>query len=697
MSRIIAYEEKAQIAADDYLVVDSSADGTRKIKATNIVSSNLEYGFSPGYINVDGTVASSASSTNTEKVSQLIPVSAGDSFTYDLTSSDSTSKSLWFAIFCYDDNWSPIGTRFTKSANASTLSGEYTVSAVNAKYMRMSYRSFNDTVDIDIKRPINNDVLLLKDIVDGPIGKHFSLSPALFTIGTGAQTPNTNNVEANASYRYRVCFKDWVTIDKPVIISCDDTFRIYTYYKLPGDDTVKALTWSTFAPINVAETKIFITVKRVTEDTSEKLNNVYEFVSSVKTSDYCKSLSDVNLIFSDFTPEITKKTLKYLKASIMPGTTGYINYDSVNHTLTVPKDSVLVGYHVDGNKSYKLLNSGNEIVLSNVDASSIGSSLLFLIINTDTFELSIQKYNYVLADNECLISIFRIVYGNYKPVMNTSMPWSVNGNPYNIVVPDIDQSFYEANVKSINHRGWNSVAPENTLPAFKLSKRNGFRYVETDVCSTLDNVLVLLHDGTINRTARNSDGSEIANTINIADITYQQALEYDFGIFKSVNYAGTKIPKFDDFCALCKKIGLHPYIELKTYNMNQSNVNAVVNTVRLNGLQDTCTYISFTKSLLEYVKTANPRARLGLLISGDITSSILENVNSLKTDTNEVFLSNSVDKITADGVALCADANIPLEAYGVNATNALTMNNYITGATADTVVAGRVIYDANIN
>ena len=34
MSRIIAYEEKAQIAADDYLVVDSSTDGTRKIKAS---------------------------------------------------------------------------------------------------------------------------------------------------------------------------------------------------------------------------------------------------------------------------------------------------------------------------------------------------------------------------------------------------------------------------------------------------------------------------------------------------------------------------------------------------------------------------------------------------------------------------------------------------------------------------------------
>lgn len=48
MSRIIAYEEKAQIAADDYLVVDSSTDGTCKIKASLLadaeaVSYILEY------------------------------------------------------------------------------------------------------------------------------------------------------------------------------------------------------------------------------------------------------------------------------------------------------------------------------------------------------------------------------------------------------------------------------------------------------------------------------------------------------------------------------------------------------------------------------------------------------------------------------------------------------------------------------
>ena len=43
-------------------------------------------------------------------------------------------------------------------------------------------------------------------------------------------------------------------------------------------------------------------------------------------------------------------------------------------------------------------------------------------------------------------------------------------------------------VRSINHRGYNTVAPENTLPAYELSKENGFQIVETDIAFTKDGV-----------------------------------------------------------------------------------------------------------------------------------------------------------------------------------------------------------------
>ena len=61
-------------------------------------------------------------------------------------------------------------------------------------------------------------------------------------------------------------------------------------------------------------------------------------------------------------------------------------------------------------------------------------------------------------------------------------------------------------LKLISHRGFSSEAPENTLPAYRLSKEKEYGYVETDVQFTKDQVAVCLHDKEINRTARLMDG-----------------------------------------------------------------------------------------------------------------------------------------------------------------------------------------------
>ena len=37
--------------------------------------------------------------------------------------------------------------------------------------------------------------------------------------------------------------------------------------------------------------------------------------------------------------------------------------------------------------------------------------------------------------------------------------------------------------RSVNHKGYNTKAPENTLPAFERSAEMGYRYVETDISS----------------------------------------------------------------------------------------------------------------------------------------------------------------------------------------------------------------------
>lgn len=264
-----------------------------------------------------------------------------------------------------------------------------------------------------------------------------------------------------------------------------------------------------------------------------------------------------------------------------------------------------------------------------------------------------------------------------------------------VVVNEITK-IYE--VKGVAHRGLSSEAPENTLPAYKAAKEDGFKYAETDVCFTSDNVPVLLHDITINRTARNADGSYISNTIPISSITYQQALTYDFGIWKGNQFAGTKIPTFEQFMKLCRDIALHPYIELKdTATFTLERIRGLVDTVIKMDMLDSVTWISFSKSWLEFVKTVNPYARLGFL-DGWPSQTSISNALGLRNGHNEVFLDFDLSRLDTAVINNCIASQLPIEVYTVdNSSTILNANAYISGFTSNSLDAPKVLLDNYLN
>jgi glycerophosphoryl diester phosphodiesterase len=249
-------------------------------------------------------------------------------------------------------------------------------------------------------------------------------------------------------------------------------------------------------------------------------------------------------------------------------------------------------------------------------------------------------------------------------------------------------------IKSINHRGYGRLAPENTIPAYALSAKLGWKYVETDVRFTSDGVAVLLHDESINRTARNADGTEIGETINIADITYEQALTYDFGIWKGEPYRGTKIPTLAEFVQFCKNASLDMYLEIKVES--GTSVAEAVSIVRRGGMLKHATWIAFSYTALQKVSVVNPDARLGLL-GTSITSSIIDILNTLKNDTNDVFLNCAVNGVNSEGCDLIAESGFPLEVYTTNGVATIAaLDPYITGVTSDYVNAGLAMFNESI-
>lgn len=261
--------------------------------------------------------------------------------------------------------------------------------------------------------------------------------------------------------------------------------------------------------------------------------------------------------------------------------------------------------------------------------------------------------------------------------------YDIQGNTVSVNVTALN---YDKTVKGIAHRGYSTVAPENTIPAFKLAKQMGFNYVECDVQFTSDSVPVLLHNSTINAT---SDGEG-----NVSDFTWDELQQYDFGSWKSPIYTGTKIPSFEQFIALCRDIALHPYIELKLYTCTEEKIQGLVDIVTAYGMKGKVTWISMDSGYLGYIKDYDPSARLGYVV-GDASTKVINNALGIKTSTNEVFLDSN--GYSDEVCTTCMAAGIPLEVWTLDNESAiLQLNPYVTGVTSNSKIAGKVLYEANI-
>lgn len=243
------------------------------------------------------------------------------------------------------------------------------------------------------------------------------------------------------------------------------------------------------------------------------------------------------------------------------------------------------------------------------------------------------------------------------------------------------------NLLSINHRGY-SAAPENTLVAFKQSKIHGFNYVETDVRFTSDGVAVLLHDASINRTARNEDGTAISGTVNIADITYEQALTYDFGIYKGNEYAGTKIPTYEAFLSLCRNISLIPVIELKAGTREQ--VYALYDLAAQYGLKNKAIWLSQAFTYLAYIRDYSDATLVYC------RSTYTPDTQYLKNDGNKVIAGLPSAGITAETVLTCIAADYEIWQYTIEIASDISTNQYVTGYLTNTIDVGETLYNQAI-
>lgn len=220
------------------------------------------------------------------------------------------------------------------------------------------------------------------------------------------------------------------------------------------------------------------------------------------------------------------------------------------------------------------------------------------------------------------------------------------------------------NFKVINRLGYRGYGGnENSIYAFKQAILHGYKLILADLIYTADGVGVCLHDTTINRTARNLDGSTISQTINIGDITYEQTKQFDFGIAGGISQIGAT--KIEDVINLCKYSNAKLYIEYKGGSF--SNYDNFFTLVKKYGMYNNIVFTGGTV-VLNYVANKYPNLEIGL-----ITNNLEKDIDFLvNIPAKRKFYFGFNDEILSENIRnIMFENNIELECGTINTVDEL--------------------------
>ena len=198
------------------------------------------------------------------------------------------------------------------------------------------------------------------------------------------------------------------------------------------------------------------------------------------------------------------------------------------------------------------------------------------------------------------------------------------------------------------HRGMNTLAPENTMPSFEMAYKMGYRCMECDVRLTLDDIPVILHDNTINRTARNIDGSTISGDVYVANTILPKLQNgYDFGIFFSDQFKDTKILTFEEFIIWAKSKNCYVHLDLLGGAFsNTTKLDILYNLVAQYGMLNNCLWEIKDITFVSYLQGKGISNDNIMYNPSDIYStSLIDNIVSLGLKKISMVSNNTFDVV----------------------------------------------------
>lgn len=211
--------------------------------------------------------------------------------------------------------------------------------------------------------------------------------------------------------------------------------------------------------------------------------------------------------------------------------------------------------------------------------------------------------------------------------------------------------------KSLNiaHRGFSGKYPENTMRAFMEAFEIGCDGIETDLHITKDDVIVICHDETIDRTTN--------GTGYIAEYNYKDLCEFDAGIKYGKDFSNEKIPSLNEFFEYIKDKKLYINLELKNNIIQYDKMEEkVIEKIYEYNLQNNVILSSFNHYSMIKVKEIDSKIKTGLLYAANIYN-VHEYAQQIKADAVHPFYPAVFDENIVKDIQ---EKGILINAYTVN-------------------------------
>lgn len=193
------------------------------------------------------------------------------------------------------------------------------------------------------------------------------------------------------------------------------------------------------------------------------------------------------------------------------------------------------------------------------------------------------------------------------------------------------------------HRGVSTECPENTMPAFRKAVEQGYPIIELDPRFTADDVCVIHHDPTINRTCRTAAGEAFGELRPITGITWEELQTLDAGLWFGEEFRGTKVPQLAEVLTFAKETGVHIKID-NIFSLRPAHQQEILfRQVAASGAD-----VGFTCANIETVKHVVSRfPKATIHYDGLVTEEILREVSAALAENPLVAWLPFDNKITA--------------------------------------------------